>query len=83
MTLKELVQRERVSFMECQKTLHQILDDFFTKQQERLDNTELRLEKEALTNGKISIPLAVQAAAETIPILEATDIAPSLKTNEK
>ena len=64
LTAKEVIQRQRVANMEFRKALHDVLDAHFTRQQEWLDHLELRLEKELLTNGHVSIPAESAEGAE-------------------
>jgi len=54
MTLKELIQTERIAATEARQTLIRTVEDLFKVWFDRLNDLELRSEKEALTGGEVS-----------------------------
>lgn len=86
MNIQEVIQRQRIFLVEFQTALVQLIEGEVKKQRDNLSNLELRVEKENLTGGQISIPAEV--LPKDIPtaadqIIDAGDIAPSLKKNGK
>ena len=86
MTTSEFIARERVWTLELRKSIHDALEIIIGKQLDHLNEMETRLAKEALTNGRVSIPLSAQPVVDDVPAtpafdqpIEAEEIAPSLK----
>ncbi len=77
MTQKELIQRERIALREMRMLLTDTIEGAFSGALKRLDDWEMRSEKEALTNGKVSFPEEQAKPAEEPPV-EAEIVAPSL-----
>ena len=77
MTQKELIQRERIALREMRMLLTDTIEGALTGALKRLDDWEMRIEKEALTNGKVSFPEDPAKPAEEPPV-EAELVAPSL-----
>ena len=85
MNISEVIQRQRIFIVEFRTALVQLIEVEAKKQLDNLANLELRVEKENLTGGQVSIPAAVlpndtpspQQVADSI--IDAETIAPSLK----
>jgi hypothetical protein len=78
MDAKEIITRERIALRELKAAVIGQIEREIGKTIERLDDLELRIEKESLTGGEATFKMADPAASRDPQIPDAADIVPSL-----
>jgi hypothetical protein len=82
MNLQEHITRERISLRELKTSVIDQIERGFKKEIDRLDDLELRLEKEKLTGGEVTFkvgdPESVKDPQIDAAVVDAGDVMPSL-----